>query len=195
MLILIFNLEAKNKDYGRCNRQRWFPANKLRKARGRSLGKFINEWHFYKSTLQIPYPYTHANAHFWINVVPEFEQQYGKRQNWSIRDQTGTLIGRLGLHYSYGMDVHKNELGYWLAQPYWNQGIMTRVIEGFTNYVGNGLQFIRLEATALNSMHPLQKFWRKWFWIGKSAITRMVNTSIAYYMRRSLNSKLIEKES
>jgi len=89
-----------------------FRLTSLEKTDKKALVRFINDWHFYKSTLQIPYPYTHANAHFWINLVPEFEQQYGKRQNWSIRDQTGTLIGRMGLHYSYGLDVHKNELGY-----------------------------------------------------------------------------------
>jgi len=43
-------------------------------------------------------------------------------------------VGGIGLHPQ--ADIHRRnaELGYWLAQPYWGQGIMTRAVVRMVDY-------------------------------------------------------------
>ena len=61
-------------------------------------------------------------------------------------------IGSIGL--SLGQDVHRYtaELGYWLAEPYWGRGIVTRAVQAMVEYAFGrlGLQRIHAEPFAGN---------------------------------------------
>ena len=51
----------------------------------------------------------------------------------------GKAVGGIGIHPQHDIQRKNAELGYWLAQPYWNKGIMTKaVVEmlefGFSHY-------------------------------------------------------------
>lgn len=51
----------------------------------------------------------------------------------------GKAVGGIGIHPQHDIQRKNAELGYWLAQPYWNKGIMTKaVVEmiefGFSQY-------------------------------------------------------------
>jgi len=62
-------------------------------------------------------------------------------------------IGSIGLFP--GKDVHRltAEMGYWLAEPYWGQGIMSEAATRFTDaaFVAFGLVRIHAEPYATNS--------------------------------------------
>jgi RimJ/RimL family protein N-acetyltransferase len=65
--------------------------------------------------------------------------EHGKSTEWAIRDGDGALIGGIGFSRVYGKYSHKDELGYWLGQPYRGRGIMTQVVAkvcevGFGHY-------------------------------------------------------------
>ncbi|MCB0279934.1 MAG: GNAT family N-acetyltransferase, partial [Calditrichaeota bacterium] len=69
------------------------------------------------------------------------------RRNWAIRHQESGLIGSIGLLFLDGLNSHRNEFGYWLGKPFWNQGMMTRVIDVFSRYCMAQFKYKRLQAT------------------------------------------------
>ncbi|MEK6555504.1 MAG: GNAT family N-acetyltransferase [Bdellovibrionota bacterium] len=99
-----------------------------------ALVEYLQERQIYEQTLNIPYPYTEAHAEWWINLnLQNAEKQNGVAVNWAIRRSSDhKLIGDAGFH---GFNVGKSEsaeLGYWLAKPYWNKGIMTQAAQVVT---------------------------------------------------------------
>jgi [ribosomal protein S5]-alanine N-acetyltransferase len=100
----------------------------------------------YDHTLRMPYPYTEADADWWLNHVAEQTKALGQPINWAIREQSGKLIGGCGFHELNTLDVDRAEIGYWLARPYWGRGIMTATIQGLCQYAHEELKIRRLEA-------------------------------------------------
>ncbi|MGH9968651.1 MAG: GNAT family N-acetyltransferase [Pyrinomonadaceae bacterium] len=45
--------------------------------------------------------------------------------------------------------THMGEIGYWLAQPYWGQGIMTAAVRDYVRYAFDELRLLRLTAHVL----------------------------------------------
>ncbi len=70
-------------------------------------------------------------------------------------------IGSIG--FSLGQDVHRYaaKLGYWLAEPYWNQGIMTGVIQTVTEYAFDNLGLKRIYAEPYSSNQASSKVLEK----------------------------------
>lgn len=111
-----------------------------------TLITFLNDEVIYNQTLRIPFPYTEKDALATIEYNLNFEEKNNKRRNWVIRNNANELMGHIGLHYPYGLDSEKNEVYYWLGRPFRNQGIMTKVLTGFTEYCLSDLKYQRLEA-------------------------------------------------
>ncbi len=105
----------------------------------------INDIDVANNTLTIPYPYTAADADFYFNLVEEQNQKYGKPTSFAIR-QDGRLIGGIGRLVNYGIDSHKDEIGYYLGKDYRGQGIMTAVVKAFSEYLHLEHKLIRIEA-------------------------------------------------
>lgn len=53
----------------------------------------------------------------------------------------GQFIGGIG----FTPFDHKAEIGYWLAKPYWGQGIMTKAVRLFVAYLRKKYKFTRFE--------------------------------------------------
>jgi [ribosomal protein S5]-alanine N-acetyltransferase len=110
-----------------------------------SLIKYINHPTIYRNTLTIPYPYTENDADWWIMFVHLKEREEGKLTNWTIR-MNGELIGGLGLLLKYPEVPGRDEFGYWLGEPFWNKGIMTKVVKAFSDFCFKELKYLQLEA-------------------------------------------------
>lgn len=96
--------------------------------------------------LNIPHPYTDADAQGWIAQVAEEAKQQGRSLNWAIRDISGNLVGGIGFR---GLDLgksHKGELGYWLAKEFWNRGIMTEAVRLIVKFGFSELGLSRITA-------------------------------------------------
>jgi len=106
----------------------------------------LQEREIYDQTLNIPYPYTEADADWWINHVTEETRQQGRCVNWAIRRRDGYLVGGIGFHGLELGKTHKGELGYWLAKPYWRKGIMTEAVRRLAEYGFVDLGLIRITA-------------------------------------------------
>jgi RimJ/RimL family protein N-acetyltransferase len=100
----------------------------------------------YETTLNIPYPYSEADADSWINKRIEQTKRQGKKVSFAIRNTEGKLIGAVGADSLDLGTSHRAEIGYWLAKPYWGQRIMTDVVKAFIKYAFDELQLLKLTA-------------------------------------------------
>ena len=104
----------------------------------------------YNTTLNIPYPYTDADAYFWIRKCKEVRERQGAESTFAIRTDDGVLIGVVGaegiqptVQAPTGLQgdspvqnfrSHRAEIGYWLAPPFWGQGVMTEAVGEYVRY-------------------------------------------------------------
>lgn len=77
-------------------------------------------------TLNIPHPYQEKDATFWLNMASEGLAD-GSKYIFAVRDKaTGAFRGGVGLHIN--APFNSAELGYWIAVPFWGQGLMTEAV-------------------------------------------------------------------
>lgn len=112
--------------------------------------EYFREKQISEQTLNIPFPYTEADADWWLNRVAEnTKMQNGVSVNWAIRENDGSLIGGIGFH---GLEVGKSdqsEIAYWLAKPHWSKGIMTEAVKAASLYAFKELGLSRITAKVL----------------------------------------------
>jgi ribosomal-protein-alanine N-acetyltransferase len=111
-----------------------------------ALVQYLNNEKIYRNTLKIPFPYTRADAGWFVSYVEEQKQRFGCLTNWAIRNSNRQLIGGVGFHVLHGIQSHKDEIGYWLGEPFWGKGIMPKVIEAISRLAFEERGLIRLEA-------------------------------------------------
>lgn len=99
-----------------------------------ALVEYIDDEEIHRNTLAIPYPYTERDADEWLELTQQEFEKYRLHANWVIRNRKGKLIGCIGRQMLYGKTGHTDEVGYWLARPYWGKGIMTEVVKVFCDY-------------------------------------------------------------
>ena len=92
------------------------------------LAKICNNYNIYKYTMNIPYPYEKQNAIDYINFLLENPDNYV----FAITDKkTGTLYGNV----SIGLKKHnKGEIGYFVGEEYWGNGIATEATKAIIEY-------------------------------------------------------------
>lgn len=98
----------------------------------------------YDRTLRIPYPYTEAEFDKWFEIVTQATQHHGEPIHFAVRNTEGALIGGCGFD---GLTKgHRAEIGYWLARPYWDRGIMTAVVGKACEHAFANWKLVRITA-------------------------------------------------
>ena len=116
-----------------------------------SLKENINNKKIYRNTLSIPYPYTLKDAKDWITKnLKEMKRKRPNMINFAI-DINGEVVGGIGLRKIEG---HKAEIGYWLAEKYWGQGIMTKAVKLVTEFGFKKLKLKRIYAYVFSWNKP-----------------------------------------
>jgi ribosomal-protein-alanine N-acetyltransferase len=94
---------------------------------------------------RFPCPYSMEDAHAWLNWVQQHEQLV----NMAIV-VNGKAVGGIGLEFR--KDIYRKTplLGYWLGEQFWGNGIMTEVVQLFTNYAFTHLDVMCIHAVALS---------------------------------------------
>jgi len=110
------------------------------------LVKYLNDKEIYDNTLRIPYPYTREDGEHFINLCEKNKKKFGKLTDWAIRAKNKKLIGGCGFQMKYKRNSKKDEIGYWLARPYWNKGIITKVVNKLCEIGFNKFSLTRIEA-------------------------------------------------
>src|SRR5271169_3198310 len=87
----------------------------VRYANNPNIAKFLTD--------AFPHPYTIENGKAFI----EFANKENPIHIFAI-EINGQAVGGIGIHPQ--SDIHRKnaELGYWLAEPFWGQGMVTKAI-------------------------------------------------------------------
>lgn len=79
--------------------------------------------HISDNTLNLPFPYTEKDAVYWINLAYQGFKN-GTHIIYGIRLKTeDEFIGGIGL--TIEQKFNRAEVGYWIAEPFWNKGYAT----------------------------------------------------------------------
>lgn len=122
-----------------------------------NLVKYANNWNIAKyMTDQFPYPYSEKDGKAFIAMATKDDPIH----IFAI-DVGGQAVGGIGIHPQG--DIHRKnaELGYWLAEPFWGQGIISNAIKtivdfAFETYAINRV-FARPYGTNIASQKVLEK--------------------------------------
>jgi ribosomal-protein-alanine N-acetyltransferase len=96
-----------------------------------SLAENISNEDIARSTLRIPYPYEKRDARSWISRNLQLGRLRNRSEIHFAIDVNGNVVGGIGLEK---MDGYEAEIGYWLGEKYWGQGIMTSALDLVTEY-------------------------------------------------------------
>lgn len=110
------------------------------------LVELLNDRDIYHRTLRIPYPYSAADAKRWLAIVEKATKQNGQPVNWAIRDETGRVIGGIGLDGLIIGQSHRAEIGYWLAKSFWGRGIMPVAVQAVCRHAFENLELVKIVA-------------------------------------------------
>lgn len=80
-------------------------------------------------TDQFPHPYTFDNAKAFIDFATK-----SLPYNILAIEVHNEAIGGIGIHPQSDIQRKNAELGYWLAEPFWNKGIITKAITEMVAY-------------------------------------------------------------
>ena len=88
------------------------------------LPEYTNNFRIAKFLMDVfPHPYTVEDAKTFITMATKDDPV----RIFSI-DINGRASGAIGLHPQQDIFKKNAELGYWLAEPFWGKGIMTKAI-------------------------------------------------------------------
>jgi RimJ/RimL family protein N-acetyltransferase len=122
-----------------------------------SLVKHANNWNVAKNlTDKFPYPYTENDGKLFI----EFATADDPIHIFAI-DINGEAVGGIGIHPQSDIFKKNAELGYWLAESFWGQKIISHAIKqivefGFSTYNIDRI-FARPFGTNISSQKVLEK--------------------------------------
>jgi len=91
-----------------------------------------------------PYPYRLADAEEWI----QYAMQQEPETIFAIASST-EVIGCIGMLPQSDVARLSAEVGYWLGEPFWGQGITTAALQALTEYAFTELGMVRLYATVM----------------------------------------------
>ncbi len=103
-----------------------------------------------------PHPYTEEVGRGFIKMAMK-----GTPKNILAITVDNEAIGGIGLHLQDDISCKNAEIGYWLAEPFWGKGIMTKAIVkiveyGFQNWDINRI-YARPFGTNIGSQRALEK--------------------------------------
>ncbi len=103
--------------------------------------ELANNWNIASMLARMPYPYTQGSAEEWISG---HIARRASGDSWPLAIEVNSeLVGTIGLSRQ-GDDTY--ELGYWVGEPYWGQGIATRAARVLVKFAFDILGASRLTA-------------------------------------------------
>ena len=122
-----------------------------------SLIKYANNWNIAKNlTNQFPHPYTIQDGKAFIEYATKDEPIH----IFAI-EVNQEAVGGIGIHPQSDIFIKNAEIGYWLGEPFWGHGIISKAIKqiiqfGFSTYEIDRI-FARPFGTNLASQKVLEK--------------------------------------
>lgn len=92
----------------------------------------------------LPLPYTLADAESYITAVLEADP--GENFAWAVQDEEGLAVGSIGVTRKENVHHLTAELGYYLAEPYWGKGFVTRAVQEACDWMFENTDILRIFA-------------------------------------------------
>jgi RimJ/RimL family protein N-acetyltransferase len=107
-----------------------------------SLVKFANNFNIAKNLMNVfPHPYTFENGKDFIEMANK-----NKPPNILAIEVNGEAAGAIGVHLQNDIYCKNAEMGYWLAEPYWGKGIISKAIAQMKDYAFKNWDINRIYA-------------------------------------------------
>jgi len=123
--------------------------SKVKTADTANIVAYANNKNVTDNTRSMPFPYTEKDAVRWISILDEGfknKDQYA----FAIRQKTDMkFIGGIGL--AVELANNRAELGYWLAEPFWNQGFTTEAVQAILTFGFEVLKLNKIVAVYLTT--------------------------------------------
>ena len=74
---------------------------------------------------RLPYPYTEADADWWLGMVAEND---GKEGVWRAIVADGQIVGSISVERLANVQRNAGSIGYMVLTPFWSQGIGTEAV-------------------------------------------------------------------
>ena len=118
-----------------------------------ALAEYANNYNIAKNlTNAFPHPYTSEDAKKFIDMV----SQHNPVQVFAI-DINGKASGGIGLFPQSDIMCKNAEMGYWLAELFWGQGIITKAIIEMIEYGFKTFDITRIYARPYGTNMASQK--------------------------------------
>ena len=135
----------------------------------KEISKVLNNWNVVKNLSNLPFPYELEHAREFIKrTSAEMRKKDGKNYVLAI-EIDGKVSGAIGIHSI--APGHKAEMGYWLSENHWGQGVMPEAARKFMSHVTKKFQLRRIYARAYaqnkGSMRVMEKVGMKFEGIEK----------------------------
>lgn len=99
-----------------------------------------------ETTLNIPHPYHDGMAEAWI-ATHRAAWEAGTAVTFAITTADHALRGTVSLQLT--LAHARGELGYWIGQPYWGNGLATEAVTALLRFAFEELQLNRVQASYL----------------------------------------------
>jgi RimJ/RimL family protein N-acetyltransferase len=122
-----------------------------------SLVKNGNNFNIAKNmTDKFPHPYTLENGKTFIEFATK-----NSPPNMLAIDVEGNAVGSIGIHPQEDIQRKNAELGYWLGEPFWGKGIISKAIPQMVEYGFKNFDITRIYARPFGTNKASQKVLEK----------------------------------
>ena len=123
----------------------------LKMSDAKDIARNANNLQVSRNLLVLPYPYKLKDAKWWIkDCSKNAKQKPRKDYTFAIElKPEKRFIGAIGFHH---VDRFQGiaEMGYWLSQDYWRQGIMYEAASRVLEFAFNKLKLRRMDISAFS---------------------------------------------
>ncbi len=108
----------------------------------------LNDKDIAQNTRSIPHPYTFQDAlDFWERRREAYEKAGGAPSHWVIEHRQHGLVGTIAVFFKYGIESHRDEIGYVIGLPWRGRGYATAAVQALTAMqFETRPQLVRMEA-------------------------------------------------
>lgn len=147
-----------------------FQLRKLEPCDAKHLARHANNFAIAKNmTNQFPFPYTENHANEFIGRVIKFNPAIV----FAI-DIDGEASGAIGIHQQTDIMCRNAEMGYWLSQSYWGQGIITDAVRQMIDYGFSNFEINRIYARPFGSNTASQRVLEKAGFILEARLEKVI---------------------
>ncbi len=90
---------------------------------------------------RMPYPYTEADADWWLGMVLEHD---GRSAIFRAVLADGIIVGNISIEQKEDVYCKDGEIGYFLLTDYWKKGIMTKAAAKICEIAFDELDIVRI---------------------------------------------------